>query len=210
VGRYARADTIRTRPFAGDSLATVLNQITMTLPPATYRIAVTVQEEGSDRFASARREVECDDFDGGIAMSDLELARTIGTAREESAFNRGPLEVVPRPSGRYRAGQPVPLYFEVYHIGVDDRGARAYTVEYSVRSKPGPRSLWSKLLFRGNDERVQVRSRFESVASGSDDAVHMSAITKNLEPGDYVLEVAVIDHASSHRAVRETTFRLLK
>jgi len=182
----------------------------MTLPPATYRIAVTVQEEGSDRFAAARREVECDDLDGGIAMSDLELARTIGAARNESAFNRGALEVVPRPSGRYLAGEPVPLYFEVYHIGADSGGARAYTVEYSVRSKPGPRSLWSKLTFRGNDERVQVRSRFESVASGPDDAVHMSAITKNLEPGDYVLEVAVIDHASSHRVTRATTFRLLK
>ena len=210
VGRYAREDTIRTRPFAGDSLATVLNQITMTLPPATYRIAVTVEEKGSGRFAAARREVECDDLDGGIAMSDLELARTIGAAREESSFNRGPLEVVPRPSGRYRAGQPVPVYFEVYHIGSDNRGARAYTVEYSVRAKPGPRSTWSKLLFRGNDERVQVRSSFETAATGPDDVVHMSAITKNLDPGDYVLEVAVTDHASSHRVTRTTTFRLLK
>jgi GWxTD domain-containing protein len=210
VGRYAREDTIRTKPFAGDSLATVLNQITITLPPATYRIAVTVEEKGSGRFAAVRREVECDDLDGGIAMSDLELARTIGAAREESAFNRGPLEVVPRPSGRYRAGQPVPLYFEVYHIGVDDRGARGYTVEYSVRSKPGKRSMWSKLLFRGNESRVQVRSSFESIASGPEDAVHMAAITRNLDPGDYVLEVAVIDKASSRRAVRETTFRLLK
>ncbi|HKW14200.1 MAG TPA: GWxTD domain-containing protein [Candidatus Krumholzibacteria bacterium] len=210
VGRYAREDTIRTKPFAGDSLATVLNQITITLPPATYRVAVTVEEKGSGRFAAVRREVECDDLDGGIAMSDLELARTIGSAREESAFNRGPLEVVPRPSCRYRAGQPVPLYFEVYHIGVDDRGARGYTVEYSVRSKPGPQSMWSKLTFRGNESRVQVRSSFESVASGPEDAVHMSAITKNLDPGDYVLEVAVTDHASSRRATRSTTFRLLK
>jgi GWxTD domain-containing protein len=210
VGRYAREDSIRTRAFAGDSLATVLNQITITLPPATYRIAVTVEEKGSGRFACARREVECDDLDGGIAMSDLELARTIGTAREESPFNRGPLEVVPRPSGRYRAGEPVPLYFEVYHIGVDGAGARGYTVEYSVRSKPGPRSTWSKLLFRSNEGRVQVRSSFASAATGPDDAVHISAITRNLEPGDYVLEVAVTDHASSHRVTRATTFRLLK
>ena len=208
VGRYAREDTIRTRPFAGDSLATVLNQITITLPPATYRLAVTVEEKGSGRFASARREVECDDLDGGISMSDLELARTIGAAREESSFNRGPLEVVPRPSGRYRTGQPVPLYFEVYHIGSDGRGARAYTVEYSVG--PPDRVPHWKLLFRGNEERVQVRSSFETAATGPDDVVHMSAITKNLDPGDYVLEVAVTDRASSRRVSRSTTFRLLK
>jgi hypothetical protein len=189
-------------------LATVLNQITMTLPPATYRIAVTVEEKGSGHFATVRREVECDDLDGGIAMSDLELARTIGAARDESAFNRGPLEVVPRPSGRYRAGQPVPVYFEVYHVGIDGHGAHTYTVEYSVRSRR-PRSLWSKLTFR-KEESVQVRSSFEAVAPGPHDAVHVSALTRNLEAGDYVLQVAVIDHASSRRVVRETKFRLMK
>jgi hypothetical protein len=208
VARYARKDTIRTRPLAGDSLASVLNQITLTLPPATYRMAVTVQEDGTGRFATARREIECDDLDGGIAMSDLELARTIGPAREESAFNRGPLEVVPRPSGRYRTGHPVPVYFEVYHVGVDGHGAHAYTVEYSVKSRR-PRSVWSKLLLR-KEGSVQVRSSFEAVAPGPDDVVHVSALTKNLEPGDYVLEVAVTDRASSRRVKRETTFRLMK
>lgn len=208
VARYAREDTIRARPFAGDSLATVLNQITMTLPPATYRMAVTVVEKGSGRFATVRREVECDDLEGGIAMSDLELARTIGSARDVSAFNRGPLEVVPRPSGRYRAGQPVPVYFEVYHVGIDKHGARKYTVEYSVRSTE-PRSLWSKLTFR-KEPGVQVRSSFEAVAPGPHDAVHVSALTRNLDAGDYMLQVAVTDHASSRRVVRETKFRLMK
>ena len=208
VARYARADTIRTRTLAGDSLATKLNQITLTLPPATYRVAVTVEERGSGRFASVRREVTLDDLEGAIAMSDLELARSIGAARETSAFNRGPLEVVPRPSGRYRSGQPVPVYFEIYHVGTDRHGARAYTVEYSVRSA-GPRSLWSKLTFR-NADRVQVRSSFDALAPGPHDFVHVSAVTKNLEPGDYILEVAVTDRSSSRRVVRETTFRLLK
>lgn len=208
IARYARVDTIRTRPFAGDSLATVLNQITMTLPPATYRMAVTVEEKGSGRFATVRREIVCDDLDGAISMSDLQLARTIGSARETSAFNRGPLEVVPRPSGRYRAGEPVPVYFEVYHLKIDGNGAYGYTVEYSVKSRR-PRSVWSKLTFRG-EEGVKVRSSFEAASTGPNDVVHVSAITRNLDPGDYVLEVAVIDHASSKRVTRETPFRLLK
>jgi len=55
-----------------------------------------------------------------------------------------------------------------------------------------------------------VRSRFDALAPGPHDFVHVSAVTKNLEPGDYVLEVAVTDRSSSRRVVRETTFRLLK
>jgi GWxTD domain-containing protein len=207
IARYARADTIDTRSFARDSLAMVLNQITMTLPPGTYRMAVSVQEREGGRFASVRRQVDAHDLEGGIAMSDLALARTIGVAREASAFNRGALEVVPCPSARYRAGASVPVYFEVYHVG----GNGAYTVEYSVRPKgERPRSFWSRMLLRHADAPVQIRSSFEAVALGPQDAVHVAAGTKNLAPGDYVLEVAVTDHASSRRVVRETTFRLLK
>jgi len=210
VGRVAHADSIGTGLFASDSLATVINQVTMTLPPGTYRMAVAVQEEGSGRFASAQREIECYNMDNGVAMSDLALARTIDMAKDGSPFNRGPLEVVPQPSGIYRAGAPVPVYFEVYHVGVSDHGGRAYRVEYTIKPRNEPhRSLWSR-LFGGSDEPLQVRSGFDAVAPGPDDVVHVSAGTGNLPPGDYVLEVAVTDGATSRRVVRETSFHLLK
>ncbi|HEU4364974.1 MAG TPA: GWxTD domain-containing protein, partial [Candidatus Krumholzibacteria bacterium] len=49
IARHARVDSIRTRSLAEDSLATVLNQTSVTLPPGTYRMAITVQESGSGR-----------------------------------------------------------------------------------------------------------------------------------------------------------------
>ena len=210
VARVARADSIGTGMFAVDSLATVINQITMTLPPGTYRMAVAVQEEGSGRFASARREIDCYNMDNGVSMSDLALARSIDMARDGSPFNRGPLEVVPRPSGQYRAGHSIPVYFEIYHVGMSDHGGRAYRVEYTIKPRNAPhRSLWSR-MFGGSDEPLQVRSGFDAVAPGPDDVVHVSAGTGNLPPGDYVLEVAVTDGATSRRVVREASFHLLK
>jgi len=210
LARVVRTDSVGTGLFALDSLATVLSQITMTLPSGTYRMAVTVQEEGSGRFATARRTALCHDMEGGIAMSDLSLARSIGPAREDSPFNRGPLEVVPCPSGVYRMGQSVPVYFEVYHVGMNHSGARAYAVEYTIKPKsPRRRSLWSRWFGHG-EEPMQVRSGFDTVAMGPDDYVHVSASTRSLWPGEFVLEVAVTDGASSRRVVRSATFRLVE
>jgi hypothetical protein len=210
VGRAASSDSIGAVAFAGDSVAAVVNQTTVTLPPGTYRMAVSVEEEGSGRFASARHEIECYNMDNNVAMSDLALARTIDMAKDGSPFNRGPLEVVPRPSGQYHVGQSVPVYFEVYHLGMGDKGARNYRVEYTIKPRtPHHRGLWSR-MFGGGGEPVQVRSGFDAVSSGPDDVVHVSAGTGNLLPGDYVLEVAVTDGASSRRVVRDATFHLRK
>jgi hypothetical protein len=210
ISRLARVDSIRTDFAAKDSIAGVVNQITTTLPPGTYRMAVTVQEQGSGRFASARREVRCDDMEEGMAMSDLALARSITPAREGSPFNRGALEVVPRPSALYHTGWNVPVYFELYRVPTNFKGVRSYSVEYTIKPKePRKRSVWSRLLGRGEDP-VQVRSAFNAVAPGVDDFVRFTAGTKNLSPGEYVLEVVVTDSDALRRVAREITFQLVK
>lgn len=209
IARHARTDTVGTGSLAGDSVAAVVNQTSVTLPPGTYRMAITVQESGSGRFTSTRRVVGCHSMEGGLAMSDLLLARRIGGARGESPFNRGPLEVVPRPSGHYRLGAPVPVYFEVYHLGQDAGGSYAYTVEYAITPKSArPRNFWKRLISAAEPPLV-VRSRFDAAAPGPDDVVHVAASTQNLWPGEFALQVTVTDGASSRRVSRETTFRLL-
>jgi GWxTD domain-containing protein len=207
--RHARTDSVGTWSLVEDSVCTVVNQTSLTLPPGAYWMAVTVRESGSGRFTSVKRVVGCHDMEERPAMSDLALARQIGPAREASPFNRGPLEVVPRPSACYRLGAPVPVYFEVYHLGLDSDGAHSYTVEYAITPMSArPRSLWKRLV--SHEEPLQVRSRFEAAAAGPDDVVHVSASTRNLWPGEYRLEVTVRDGASSRRVSRETTFTLLK
>jgi GWxTD domain-containing protein len=209
IARHSRVDSIRTWSLVEDSVATVLNQTILTLPPGTYRMAVTVQESESGRFTSTRRVVGCHDMEGGLAMSDLALARSIGRAREASPFNRGPLEVVPRPSGHYRLGAPVPVYFEVYHLGQNADGVYAYTVEYAITPRSErPRSLWRRFTSPA-EEPVQVRSRFDAAAIAPDDVVHVAASTMNLWPGEFTLEVTVTDGVSGRRVSRETSFHLL-
>jgi GWxTD domain-containing protein len=210
IARHSRADSIATDALVTQPVAGVVNQITLTLPPGTYRMAVTVEEEGSGRFASTRREVICHGMNEELAMSDLALARSIKPAREGSPFNRGAIEVVPRPSAKYRIGQPLPVYFELYRVPADHRGKHSYSVEYTIKPRvERRRSLWSRLIGRGEDP-VQVSSSFRAVSNSADDFVQFTAGTKNLPAGEYVLAVEVTDGAELRRVTRETTFSLLK
>jgi hypothetical protein len=178
------------------------------MPPGTYRAAVTVREDSTGKFTSLRRTVRCDDMDAGLAISDLSFARRIGPARNESPFNRGPLEVVPRPSARYDWPASIPVYFEVYHLGRAIGGRHGYTVEYAIRpATDRPPGFWNRLFGR-DEEPVQVRSTFRAVAPGSQDVVHFALDTENLSAGEYVLTVTIIDDATNRSAERERTFVL--
>jgi GWxTD domain-containing protein len=207
IARHSRVDSVGTLDMTADSVCTVINQTSLTLPPGAYRMALTVQEDGSGRFASMQRWVDCQSMEERPSMSDLALARAIGPARDASSFNRGPLEVVPRPSGQYRLGASVPVYFEVYSLEPDADGGYTYTVEYAITPVHSrPRSLWKRLTSPA-EEPVQVRSRFDAAAAGPDDVVHVSADTRNLWPGEYTLAVTITD-AASRRATRTTSFYL--
>jgi GWxTD domain-containing protein len=208
VRRLSQSTLVPTVHTTADTACTVVSQISFALPPDFYHVGITVQDETSRRFTSYRQELTCWDFEQPIAMSDVCLASRIGPVRENSAFNRGALEVVPHPSARYRTGAKVPLYFEVYNLSADSDGLRRYTVEYSISPQtPRPRGFFQSLVSHAEDPTTVV-SRFNFTAYGPQDVVHVLVNTVNLWPGDYVLQVSAEDDVSSRRVDREVTFHL--
>ncbi len=206
--RLSQATVVPTVHTAADTTCTVVSQISFALPPDFYHVGITVQDESTKRFTSYRQELTCWDFEQPIAMSDVCLASRIGPVRENSAFNRGALEVVPHPSARYRTGAKVPLYFEVYNLAAGSDGLRRYTVEYSISPQtPRPKGFFASLVSHGEDPTTVV-SRFNFTAYGSQDVVHVLVNTVNLWAGDYQLDVSVEDNVSSRRVDRTATFHL--
>jgi len=207
IARYARMDSVRTWSLVEDSTVTVLNQSSFTLPPGAYRMAVTVQESESGRFTSLRRDVRCADMEERPAMSDLALARSIGPARDGSPFNRGALVVVPHPIRRYATGSPVPVYFELYNLGINRDGMTDYEVEYRVAPhKDEKRGLLDR--FRGGE--AVVSSRFKASGYSASEPLHLTINTENLEPGLYDFMVRVKDEFWQSEELREASFRIVK
>jgi hypothetical protein len=143
-------------------------------------------------------------------MSTVCFSSRVEPVTRNSAFNRGALEVVPKPSARYDVATSVPVYFEIYNLTADDQGLHRYKVSYRVMPlTPAPKGLWKKIV-GGSDESTVLSSSFESAAPAPQDVVYIFLRTDELWPGDYELEVTVVDGVSRHETNRTARFRLME
>lgn len=174
-------------------------QLVFSLEENYYRVAVTVEEKGSERSSSYRSTFSAGDFRHQTAISDVLFCSKITPADEESPFNRGPLEVVPHPRGTYRVSAPVPVYFELYNLDVDDDGLSSYALEYWVVP-------FDKRSGSSDDYAV---SRFESSSYGSDAPIDVSLDTAGLAAGRHVFHVKVTDLRTLFTFERAAAFQLV-
>jgi hypothetical protein len=195
-------------PGRDDEPGTMVCQLPFTLSPALYDVAITLEDTLVGRFTSLRRAIRPDDFDRRLSMSTVCFASGIEPVRKESAFNRGALEMVPKPSARYGVAMSVPVYFEVYNLSADADESHRYTVSYRVVPQtPAPKGLLKKLT-GGSDRGAALTSRFQVAAAGSNDVVYVFLKTDHLWPGDFEFDVSVIDDVSHTETKRTGTFHL--
>lgn len=210
VARLSHATTVAHVSAAAESLFTMVMQLPFTLSPESYQLAITLEETRTGRFTSLRKTITCDDFARQLKLSTVCFSSRIEPASTPSAFTRGALEVVPRPSARYDLTTSVPVYFEVYNLAADAEGAHRYTVSYRVVPlSPAPKSLWKKIV-GGPDDGAALVSSFQSAATGPHDVVYIFVKTDHLWPGDFELDVSVVDEVSKAETNRKGRFSLIE
>lgn len=209
VARLSHMMNVRT-PGPDDGPGTMVCQLPFTLSPALYDVAITLEDMVAGRFTSFHRPIRPDDFDRRLAMSTVCFSSGIEPVKKESAFNRGALEVVPKPSARYSVTTSVPVYFEVYNLSLDNDGTHRYTVSYRVVPQtPAPKGLWKKLV-GSSEDGAALTSRFQVAAAGPNDVVYVFLKTDHLWPGDFEFDVSVVDDVSHTETKRTGTFHLVE
>ena len=194
---FVRADGARLMPA----------QIVFSLPRSYYRVAVTMSDLDTKHVSAYRTNVAARDFDAELAVSDVLFAQKIAPTGEMSPFVRGPLEVVPHPIRRYAVGSPVPVYFEVYELGLDERGLSDYEVEYRVvPHSEGKESIFDRF---GGDETV-FASSFKGSGYNATEALHITIGTENLKPGLFDFLVRVKDEIAQSETFRQASFRIVE
>jgi GWxTD domain-containing protein len=183
-----------------------ISQMSFTLQPDFYRVAVTVREKLTGRFASNRWDATCRAFDPNLAISDIICAGRIAPAAGDSPFNRGALFVEPHPMASYEESESIPVYFEVYNLELGSDGSADYTVSYRLVPKT-PRPL-GFLEFTRDDTPLDVASSFTSRTSDRHDAVHLTIGSENLWPGRYALEVTITDENSNAQVSHDVEFNI--
>jgi len=209
AGRDVQSLEIPVSDGRTDSIRSMPAQLTCTLPPGFYHMAVTMEEGSSDRIASYRTDVACEDFESRTAVSDILFASSIRKTHRDSPYNRGALEVVPHPAHRYRRGDSVPLYFEVYNLSVNEQGIASYAVEYRIVPRGPAPGGWFDFA-RGGKPPIDISSVFRSSCSGPYDRVHIILESGNLWKGVFDVHVKISDERSAAEVERKASFTIIE
>jgi len=218
VARVRREVVVPTPDASATETRLLPAQLLFSLERDYYRVAVTAAEtrlrQGDAdtvatpvrRETSYRSTISCRDFGDEFAISDALFAQKIAPVERQSPFNRGALEVIPHPVRRYRRGSPVPIYFELYNLGIGEDGLTSYEIEYRiVPHKPAKKRLWDRF----DDEPTVVSSRFRGSGYQADEPVHVTIQSDNLAPGTYDFLATVKDVYWQSIVYRQATFKIV-
>jgi len=202
------ADSVNAvRPGEDDSgiPSHIPGQIVLELDPGYYRIGIEATDVNSLRRGVARTNLELEPYGGGLALSDIQFASSIGEAPRGGRFVKGGLRVVPHPLHAYRIPYPLTFYFEIYGLETDGGGYSFYAVDYKItplrKRRKGP------VL---EEVTSVVSSKFETTAVGSDQVQRLEIATENLWEGSFELTVTVTDRRTRESVVKSARFSVLQ
>lgn len=181
------------------------------VPPGTYRMEVQVKDRLSGRQGRYRQEVVIDNYDREfLQLSELQLAFSVVESNEAGKFRKGGLRVIPIPTRTFGRDQGVFVYYEIYQLKKDEFGQSRYKVEYSIRPKGvqgrKARGVISQLVRVLTGKKQELAVGYEQIGNSESEEVYMELDLKSAKPGQYILEIDVIDLNSGLTSNRETGF----
>jgi hypothetical protein len=121
---------------------------------------------------------------------------------------------VPSPTGIYETGEDVPVYFELYGLGLDPAGASRYEITVEVldlkRTSDWAERRGQALIDRRKAPKSHARVRFEEQGTADRAERLLEVSVGRLPRGDYALQVRVDDRVNGSHAMTETAFRVVR
>ncbi len=183
----------------------VLDQITLSVDPGSYRMAVSVQDSLSRRIGVHQARFEAHDFSPGtFAISDIQFALDVRDASEGQPFVKGAYQVVPYPLSAFAADQPVFVYFEIYGLEQSPTGDSLYTVQFRIQPTNPATVSW----FGSSKGQVipGVATAYEGVSTRSNVQEYFSLDPSTFEEDTYEVQITVTDRINDRQVVRAKSF----
>ena len=193
-------------PGAGKWAKLIPTRVVFSLAEGYYRLGVAVASVEEDRFTTYKTTLSTENFGDRLALSDLLLASAISRQDEPALWARGALSVVPHPLRAYRKSYTVPVYFEIYNLGLSENGVSSYAVEYAVIPHQKQKGrFWERF----DQTAPIVSSSFKASGYNSDEPQFFRLGSENLWAGAFDLIVTVTDEINGTAARRKTTFTII-
>lgn len=136
-------------------------------------------------------------------LSDLILGYDLDEAAGDNNY-----PFLPSHEQKIRAGENLVVHFETYGLQPGDDGFSNFELDYAIR--PAEDRGWLRRLFGSGDPRPDVALTL-SFESGADRySENLEIETRELDPGDYLLEFTVTDRHSGGKAGREVEISIVE
>ena len=182
-------------------------------PPGFYRLEVRARNRLNGRLGIYRKLLRVDAYgQEALELSDLQLAWRVSETPSEDKFSKGGLHVIPMPTRRYRKGENVFVYYEVYNLKRDEFGQTRYKVEYTIRPLEGAnRNIIARLAQTlTGKKREEVAVGYEQVGLAEVEATYVELDLDACYPARHELRVMVTDLNSGEVVVKEATFTVVE
>ncbi len=207
IDRVDRELVLRVETGTGQWERLIPTQLVFSLKEGYYRMGISVEASETKRSSAYRTTFSTERFVEKLAISDILFASRIAKLSEPSMWGRGALEIVPHPLHTYSKSFAIPVYFEVYNIGLDDRGVSSYTVEYKIIPHSNKKShFWERF----EKTPPVVSSSFRASGYSPYETHHLHLRTENLWEGSFDLLITVNDQINSATVYRKATFSILE
>ena len=176
-------------------------QKAVALQPGRYRVDVIVRDIASGATGVRHVGFEVPKYDPAkLSTSTLILASKLEGIGDQPAvgmFTIGNVKVIPNVSGAYHRGSPIGIYMQIYNAGIDQTTLRpSVDVEYGL-IKDGKEIFKQAEDWRGNSDSGQRLTLARLLDS------------RNLNPGEYSIELRVRDRVSGQSLVQTAKFTVL-
>ena len=171
------------------------------LDPGRYRVDVFVRDIQSGAAGMKQVGFVAPEFPSDrLSASSVVLAAKLENMEAGAAvgpFVIGTTKVVPNLSGVYRRGQPVGVYLQIYNAATDQTTLRpAVDAEYV-------------LLKNGKELSKQFEDWRQINEAGQRLTLTRLIDTRNLDPGEYRIQVRIRDHVSGETIAPAASFTIV-
>ena len=175
-----------------------LDVISTVLPPGKYTLHLKMQDVISEKQGSTSKDVIVKDYsDGGLMLSDMEMAYGAEQSYEAGKFTKGGMKMPLNANGFFNADEMMMyVYAEIYGLTTTSLDSSKYKLNFAVFDTNG-------ILVKDFGEQVQERTgRLGLVMSG----VNISALPVD----EYLFKVSVEDLESGDKAEETKKFFVFK
>ncbi|UCH85501.1 MAG: GWxTD domain-containing protein [Candidatus Latescibacterota bacterium] len=183
------------------------------LPFHSYTVAFCLEDNEANTQALFWSETNTVKYlSSDLTLSDILLWHTPPDTDTWPIIARPDGYFVPNPSRKYRHGEDLRLYLEVYNLGLSARRS-SYEITYSVFEARRPANPWVRigrgikwLLQMDTSPNPVMSQTFARTSDGYEASEQLAIDIESLKPGEYVLSVEVNDQTSGDVASVSKSF----